>query len=99
VIEHAITAAVSAAIAPLVEEMRALRAEVARLRRADGPTLLRMAEVAERYHYPVSTQREHIRRGLLRAVKRGRVVLVDVSALEPPTDSQVAAAAAEARAR
>jgi hypothetical protein len=80
-------------------EVKALRAEVNRIRRADGPVLKRQFEVVRDYKYKESTLRLHIKQGLVRATKRGRVVLIDVSQFAPVGDDQIAALAAKARAR
>lgn len=89
----------NAAMERLEAKIDELTKAIARIRRADGPALKRMSEVAKEYGYPVSTQRLHLKQGILRGTKRGRVVLIDVSQLEPVGNDEVAAMAARARAR
>ena len=82
--------AVRAAVAPLVAEIAAMRAAL-------PPALLRPAEVEERYGIPRSSQRRYVREGRLKKVTIGRTVLIDVSRLQPSSDDEIAAMAVEAR--
>lgn len=67
------------------------------VRAAIGPQLKRPAQVFEEFGIPESTQRHLRRKGLLKATKVGRTVLIDVSELRPYSPEEIAVLAAEAR--
>jgi excisionase family DNA binding protein len=83
-IEQALRAVVEAAVAPVVDELRALRAEVDKLRAA-GPGrdgYLTVAQAAEVAGVKPATIREWIRRGDLAEHRAGRLMRVLASDLD-----------------
>lgn len=88
-LDHAINAAVTAAVSPLCEEIKRLRLEVAALRRALPPALVSVDVAAETLGVSLSTARRRVRDGTWPVKRDGRRVLVDLAALHGPTDVAV----------
>lgn len=96
-LEEALTAVLDARITPLVAQIGALTAEVAQLRRSQPPALASLAEAADRLGLSLSTIRRRVRDGSIPTRRVGRRVLVDLNALRPLDDVEVAQMAREAR--
>jgi len=88
---------ISAALAPLVDEIRALCASVESLRAATPPRLVDVAEACRLTGLSPATVRRRISDGTIPAVRLGRAVRVDLASLRPPAASTVAALVREAR--
>jgi excisionase family DNA binding protein len=94
----AIATALRSEVEPLRAEVARLTSEVAALREASSPvTFITMDEAAERLGISLSTVRRRIRAGEIPARKIGRNVRVDVKALRPLSEDEVARLAREAR--
>ena len=78
-IEEAFAAVVRAEIAPVVAELRQLRAEVAAMRRTLPPMLVTMEEAARHMDVSVATVRRQIRSGSIPVRRIGRSVRVDLA--------------------
>ena len=96
-IEAAIADAVAVAVAPLVSEIRELRATVEALRAASPPKLVSAAELVRLGFGSPATVRRRIADGTYPAVRHGRSVRVDLAALKPIDPASVAALADAAR--
>jgi len=98
----AIATAVVAAVEPLRAEVARLTSEVAALRASTPAERLASPAVAARYmHVSTATLRRWIRDGTIpRAAVhqggRGRAIRIDLAALRPPSDDEVARAAGRA---
>ena len=97
-IEAAITDAVATALAPLVAEIRALRASIEALRAASPSRLVTVGELVRLGYGSPATIRRRIADGSIPAIRRGRSVRIDISALQP-LDPAAAAALADAARR
>jgi excisionase family DNA binding protein len=86
-------------LADLRAEVRALAAQVEHLRRSLPAQLVSIQEAAGHLHLSLSTVRRMVKRGDLPCRRLGRSVRVDLAALHPMTDDEVAQAAARVRAR
>jgi hypothetical protein len=73
-VEAAITDAVAAAVAPLVSEIRELRATVEALRAASPPKLVTVAELVRLGFGSPATIRRRIADGSIPAIRHGRSV-------------------------
>jgi excisionase family DNA binding protein len=99
-LEAAITAVLRQAVRDeLRDELRALAAQVEQLRRCLPAQLVTMPEAAERLGVSVKTVTRMVKRGDLPHRRLGRSVRVDLAALHPMSDEEVARAAARARSR
>lgn len=96
-IEAAITDAVAVAVAPLVDEIRALRATVDALKAASPSRLVTVAELVRLGYGSPATVRRRIADGTYPAMRHGRSVRVDLAALKPIDPATVAALADAAR--
>jgi hypothetical protein len=96
-IEAAITEAVAVAVAPLVSEIRELRATVEALRAASPPKLVTVGEMVRLGYGSPATVRRRIADGSYPCVRHGRSVRVDLAALKPIDPATVAALADAAR--
>jgi excisionase family DNA binding protein len=96
-VEDAITDAVERAVAPLVAELRELRAAVWAMSAALPPVLATTPEAAGRLGVSVSTVRRRIKDGSIPVRRIGRSVRVDLAALKPLSEDDVARLAREAR--
>lgn len=92
-LDESLRAAVAAAVQPLADELRAVRTELAALRAGQAPRLVTVAEAAEHAHVSPCTLRRWERAGVVRSVRRGRRVLVDLSSLQPTDPTEIAALA------
>jgi excisionase family DNA binding protein len=90
---------VAAAILPLAEEVRGLKAEVAALRAASPPRYGTVADAARILLCSEQTVRRRIDAGEIPSTRVGRAVRVDLTALRPPDPAMVADLAREARGR
>ncbi|MGA7741055.1 MAG: hypothetical protein WBP56_15815 [Polyangia bacterium] len=96
-VDAALSAVVSEAVAPLVSEIRELRATVEALRAASPPKLVTVAELVRLGFGSPATVRRRIADGTYPCVRHGRSVRVDLAALKPIDPATVAALAAAAR--
>lgn len=96
-IEADLAAVVSAAVAPMVAELRALRIEVAALRAVSVPQYLSVEQAAERLGVSSQTVLCMAHRGDLVSRRAGRRILIDPASLRAPTRDDVAAGAIKAR--
>jgi hypothetical protein len=96
-IEAAIADAVAVAVAPLVSEIRELRATVEALRAASPPKLATVTELVRLGFGSPATVRRRIADGTYPCVRHGRSVRVDLAALKPIDPATVAALADAAR--
>ena len=96
-IDAAIAAVVAEAVAPLVSEIRELRATVEALRAASPPKLVTVGEMVRLGFGSPASVRRRIADGTYPCVRHGRSVRVDLAALKPTDPATVAALAAEAR--
>jgi excisionase family DNA binding protein len=94
-LEDAITAAVTAAVAPLAAEVRRLTAEIEQLRRAVPAPMLPASKAAKLLGLDKRTVIARVRDGRLPGREVGGKVLVDMAAVRhAPSDDEVARAAA-----
>lgn len=96
-LDAALTAVVSAAVAPLAAELRGLRAEVAALRAASPSKWLSQQRAAELLDVDVQTIRAMRDRGELVFRKAGRRIVIDSASLKPADPAEISRLAAEAR--
>ena len=96
-VEAAISDAVTVAVAPLVDEIRALRATVDALRAASPSRLVSVAELVRLGYGSPATVRRRIAAGTYPCVRHGRSVRVDLAALKPIDPATVSALADAAR--
>ena len=91
--------AVEDGLGELRANVRSLAAKVEQLRRALPPQLIPVQEAAHRLGLSHATIRRMVKRGDLPYRRFGRSVRVDLTALHPMTEVEVAQAAARARER
>ena len=96
-IEAAISDAVTVAVAPVLAELRALRATVDALRAASPSRLATVAELVRLGYGSPASVRRRIADGTFPAIRHGRSIRVDIAALKPATPERVAELAREAR--
>jgi excisionase family DNA binding protein len=89
---------VGAAVAPVVAELRELRATVEALRAASPPTLVTVGEACRLTGLSPATVRRRVADGTMPSRRIGRSVRVDLASLRPTDPATVTALAAEARA-
>ena len=98
-VDESLRAAVAAEVAPLVQQVAELRAEIAALR-APAPAesaLLSVREFAMRAGISTCTCRRRLADGTLPAVKIGGSIRISSSALQPSDPARVASLARRAR--
>ena len=86
-----------ARLVALEAEVRGLREEVVHLRSSAPPLLVAPAEAAARLGVSLSTLRRRIRSGEVPVTRIGRLVRVDLSALRPADQAEVARLVGAAR--
>jgi excisionase family DNA binding protein len=96
-IDAAITEAAAVALAPVLAELRAVRAELAEIRAVLPPRFVSLKEAAELMGVDPRTIVSMGERGECRTRRAGRRVLVDAASLRPPSREQVAELARTAR--
>lgn len=85
-------------LAPLLDELRQVRAEVAELRAALPPApLVSVEEAARLAGVSIATMRRRIKVGEVPSIRHGRTVRIDPVALRPPSGAQVIELAHRAR--
>lgn len=84
-------------LAALRAEVAELRAELTAVRRALPPALVSVTVAAERLGVSVVTVRRMVKKGELPSVRVGGSIRVDLAALRPPSESDVAKLAWSAR--
>ena len=92
-----IAAEVSTALAPVLAELRQVRAELAEVKASLPPQFGDRKRAAEILGVDPQTVDAEIKRGNIRARKVGRRVIVDLSSLRPVDRATVAMLAAESR--
>jgi hypothetical protein len=95
--DNVLAEVVSAAVAPLADEIRELRATVEALRAASPSRLVTVAELVRLGYGSPATVRRRIADGTIRCVRHGRSVRVDLASLRPTDPTTVTALAIEAR--
>jgi ABC-type transporter Mla MlaB component len=96
-LDAALAAVVAEAVAPLVDEIRELRATVEALRAASPPKLVTVAELVRLGYGSPASIRRRIADGTYPCVRHGRSVRVDLATLKPIDPATVAALADAAR--
>jgi hypothetical protein len=96
-IDTAISDAITLALAPVLAELRALRATVDALRAASPSRLVTVNELVRLGYGSPATVRRRIADGTYPCVRDGRSVRVDLAALRPIDPTTLAALADEAR--
>ena len=96
-LEDTLGALLSSRLAPLRSDLQRVTAELAAMRQALPPMLLPLKEAARRMSVSEKTARRRVRAGDWPARRDGRKVLVDLSALQPMSEEEVARAAARLR--
>ena len=87
----------TAALAPVLEELRQVRAELAEVRAALPSTWLSLREAAERLGCAPRTVVAMSERGEVVARRCGRRIVVDTASLRPPSAAEVGRLAREAQ--
>jgi len=95
-LEDTLGALLSSRLVPLRSDLQRVTAELAAMRQALPPALLPLKDAARRMGVSEKSTRR-VRAGEWPARRDGRKVLVDLSALRPMTDDEVARAAAQLR--
>jgi len=96
-IDAALAAVVAEAVAPLVDEIRALRATVDALRAASPSRLVTVSELVDLGYGSPATIRRRIADGTITAIRHGRSVRIDLATLRPIDPATVAALADASR--
>ena len=96
-LDAALAAVVVDAFAPVLTELRELRATVDALRTASPTRLVTVAELVRLGYGSPATVRRRIADGTYPAIRHGRSVRVDLASLRPTDPAVVAALAKEAR--
>jgi excisionase family DNA binding protein len=95
-VEAAITDAVTVAVAPVLAELRELRAAIEALRAASPPKLVTVTEACRITGLSPATMRRRIADHSIASVRVGsRAIRVDVGSLKPVDPAVVAALVAE----
>jgi hypothetical protein len=98
-LEETLAALFDAKVAPILAELQHVNAELAALRRALPPQLVSLKEAARLMgNISLKTASRRVHSGEWPSRKDGRKVLVDVSALRPMTNEEVAQTARKLRA-
>jgi hypothetical protein len=96
-IEDALSAVVANQVTPLRLAVERLTVELAELRKAIPAQMSTIEEYAEAQHISVSSVRRGIRKGDIPVRRIGRSVRIDLRALRPLSEDEVAVAARAAR--
>jgi len=96
-IDAAIAEALAVAMAPVLAELRAFRAELAEVRASLPPRFVSLKEAARALSVDPQTVRAMCDRRELVYRRAGRRVLVDAGSLRPPSREQIAELARSAR--
>ena len=96
-LDTALAEVVGAAVAPLAEELRAVRTELAALRAASPSQWVSQARAAELLAVSTQTITAMARRGDLVSRRAGRRILIDAASLRPATPERIAELADKAR--
>jgi hypothetical protein len=96
-LDTALAEVMGAAMAPVVAELRELRATVDALRAASPPKLVTVGEMVRLGFGSPATVRRRIVDGTYPAIRHGRSVRIDLASLRPADPAVVAALAMEAR--
>ena len=96
-IDAAIAKAMAAALAPVLEELQALRAEVTEVRACLPSRFVSLKESAKALGIDSRTILSMAARGEIITRRAGRRVLVDAASLRPPSREQIAELARAAR--
>jgi excisionase family DNA binding protein len=96
-IDAALAEVVGAAMAPLTDEIRELRAEVAALRAVSPPRYGTVKDAARILGVSDQTVRRKVDLGEIPSTRVGRAVRVDLTSLRPADSATVTALAMEAR--
>lgn len=96
-LDAALAEVVGAAVAPLADEIRELRAAVTALQAASPPKLVTVGELVRLGFGSPATVRRRIADGTYQAIRHGRSVRVDLATLRPSDPATVSALAMEAR--
>lgn len=96
-LEDTLGALLSSRLVPLRSDLQRVTAELAAVRQAFPPALVPLKDAARRMGVSEKTARRRVRAGEWPARRDGRKVLVDLSALRPMTEDEVARAAAQLR--
>jgi len=96
-IDETLTGMLNACLAPVHEGMRRISSELEALRRALPPSLLPLREAAKRMGVSYATARRRAKNGEWPTRRDGGRLLVDVGALHPTSEDDLAQAAREAR--
>lgn len=89
-IDAALSDAVRSAVAPLADDVRGLQAEVNEILRAQSLRLASVDEAAENARVSPCAIRRSERDGIVKSVRHGGPVLIDLSSLRTRTDKQTA---------
>lgn len=90
--------AILIAVAPLRSELARVSAELAAVKRSIPPQLAPLKDAAKRMGVSVKTARRRVKSGDWPSRKDGRIILVDLSALRPIGEEEVAQLATRLRA-
>ncbi len=97
-LDAALAEVVADAVAPVVAELRELRATVDALRAASPSRLVTVADLVRLGYGSPATVRRRIADGTIPCIRHGRSVRVDLASLRPIDRATVAALAEAARA-
>ena len=97
-LDAALAEVVGAAVAPLVCEVRELRATVDALRAASPSQLVTVSELVRLGYGSPATVRRRIADGTYPCIRHGRTLRIDLASLRPVDHSTVATLADAARA-
>ena len=96
-IDAAIAEAMAAALAPVLEELQALRAEVTEVRACLPPRFVSLKDAAKALGIDSRTILAMAARGEIVTRRAGRRILIDAASLRPPSREQIADLARAAR--
>lgn len=96
-VDAAITEALARALAPVLDELRAVRAELTEVRACLPPRFVSLKETASAIGVDPRTLMAMAERGEIVVRRAGRRVLVDAASLRPPSREQIAELARSAR--
>lgn len=96
-LDAALAAVVVEAVAPVLAELRAARAELAEVRASLPPRMISLADAARALAVDVQTARAMCDRHQLTWRRCGRRIVVDAASLRPVDPATVATLAREAR--
>lgn len=96
-LEETLGILLDARLAPLRSDLERVTSELAAVRRAMPPLFVALKEAARRMNVSEKTARRRVKSGEWPARRDGRKILVDLSALRPMDDEEVAQAALRLR--